>query len=771
MQVTENVHRIINIANTVAAGSDTKVMPIHLLYGCTAVTGCAAAKYLASVGVTVETMSGVRMVHQPDMSIPSVIMEADKVSAEFGHGAVVSEAMLFVLCTECLQTIEVLEKFKRGICMKLAKTILEGAGIDAKTLTDIPAKQKQSDGGVFTPFGFQQEPAEKDESVKSQSVVPEEILRMGADLTAKAKAGKIDTIIGRDEETQRVIEILCRKTKNNPVLIGEAGVGKSAIIEGLATRIVEKRVPSVLLGKTVFSLDVGSLMAGTKYRGDLEQKLENLINFVTKRSDVILFIDEIHTISTATGKEGELGIAEILKPKLARGEMQTIGATTTEEYRKYIEKDAALERRFAPIIVEPPSVAQSIEILAGLRAVYERFHDVSITQEALVAAVSLSDRYITERNLPDKAIDVLDEACSKAKIKAQIDAADAAARKKNEVTEKKAVITAENIAEVISIATKIPVKNLTNDEKTGLINLEEELKKHIIGQDKAINYIAKAVRRSRAGVANSNRPVGSFMFLGRTGVGKTEVCKVLAKQLFLTEKALIKLDMSEYQESHSVSKLVGSPPGYVGYDDASVVCERVRRNPYCIVLFDEIEKAHPDVYNVLLQILDEGRLTDNKGKTTSFRNAMIIMTSNIGVDNITKTQKIGFSGDEDIVNREEESMMAGLKKRFKPEFINRIDNIVMFNSLTKEDVAKIARIQIDALAARLKISGIKLHVTHAAVLVLVEKGYNKEYGARPLIRVIQNEIEDKIAEELLKSEGTKNISVDAFDGKLVYSAH
>lgn len=762
MQVTENVHKIIGVANTVAAGTDSGVMPIHLLFGCAAVTNCLASKYLAAHGITVETLRGVKLVHRADISVPAVIKEADRISGEFGQGAVVSEAMLYVLCTECLQTVEVLEKYGRGICMKIAKSILEGAGIDPSSLAEISAKQEKPAGGVFTPFGFQQKG--EDGEGQAKSAIPEDILRMGCDLSAKARSGKIDTIIGRDDETQRVIEILCRKTKNNPVLIGEAGVGKSAIVEGLAMRINEGRVPKLLQGKTIFSLDIGSLMAGTKYRGELELKLENLIQLLTKRNDIILFIDEIHTIATAAGKEGELGIAEILKPKLARGEIQTIGATTTEEYRKHIEKDAALERRFAPIIVNPPTVEQSIEILAGLRASYERFHGVEIAQDALIAAVALSDRYITDRNLPDKAIDVLDEACSKAKIKAQLDAAQMGATE-----EKKAVIKSENIAEVISISTKIPVTSLTSGEKAGLVNLEDELKKSIIGQDKAISFIAKAVRRARSGVSDANRPIGSFMFLGRTGVGKTEVCKVLAKQLFLSDKALIKLDMSEFQESHSVSKFVGSPPGYVGYDDASVVCERVRRNPYCIVLFDEIEKAHPDVYNVLLQILDEGRLTDNKGKTTSFRNAMIIMTSNVGVDNLTKTAKIGFSGDEDINNREEEAIMAGLKKRFKPEFINRIDNVVVFNSLSKEDVAKIAEIQINALAVRLKKSGLNLSVSRAAISFIVDKGYSAEYGARPLRRVIQNEIEDKIAEELLLSENRTNVSVDVQNGTLVYS--
>jgi len=763
MKVTENVHRIISIANTVAAGTGTIVMPIHLLYGCVAVSDCLGAKYLAEEGITIDVMSGVKLVHKPDMTIPSVIVEAERVSNEMGSDAVVSEAVLFVLSTVCLQTVEVLEKFKKGLTKSLARKILTGAGINPNNLTDI-APKKAAESGSFTPFGFRTaETIVEDGKPNTDSDLPPEILRLGTDLTAKARAGKIDAIIGRDEETSRIIEILCRKTKNNPVLIGEAGVGKSAIVEGLAQRIVSGNVPRDLEGKIVFSLDIGMLMAGTKYRGELEQKLEALLNFVTKRQDIILFIDEIHGVVTATGKEGELGIAEMLKPKLARGDLQTIGATTTEEYRKHIEKDSALERRFAPIVVEPPTVEQAIEILAGIRPSYEKFHGVEITQDAIVAAVTLSDRYITERQLPDKAIDVLDEACSKAKIKAQIDAA----RDRKEEADR-AVITSDNIADAVSLWTKIPVTRLTEGEKHGLINLEAELKKAIVGQDHAIEYIARAVRRGRAGIADPNRPIGTFMFLGRTGVGKTEVCKVLAKHLFLTDKALIKMDMSEYQEAHSVSNLTGAPPGYVGYDDASQLCERVRRNPYCVVLFDEIEKAHPDIYNVLLQILDEGRLTDNKGRTTSFRNALIIMTSNIGVENLSRTGKIGFAGEDDVASREEEVMMQGLRKRFKPEFINRIDNVVVFNSLTKEAVSKIADIQVKRLVEKLGKMGLKITVTKAVISYLVEKGYSQEYGARPLRRVIQSEIEDKIAEEMLTEQPHKQAQVDVAEGKLSF---
>lgn len=707
------------------AGAQT--MPIHLLYGVAVVENCLAARYMAQVGITRERLESTVAVPTPDMTINQVIESAMSISKDMNQPAVVSEALLRVLVTDCNQTRVALEELKPGVTDELL-ALINGSEVNPSAAAD---------GGVG--------------GAAQKSTLPEDILRMGADLTHKARMGKIDPIIGRDEETGRVIEILCRKTKNNPVLIGDAGVGKSAIVEGLALRIIDGTVPKQLEGKTIFSLDIGSLMAGTKYRGELEARLDKLLKLIEQRRDIILFVDELHTITTATGKENEVGIAEILKPKLARGEMQTIGATTTEEYRKFIEKDAALERRFAPIIVNPPTTGQSIEILGGLKDSFEKFHNLEITHEAIVAAVTLSDRYITERNLPDKAIDVIDEACAKIKI----------GRK----GEDRVRITAEHVAEVISKITGVPVTKLTSDEKERLVHLEDELKKQIIGQDRAVAAIAKAIRRSRAGVGDAGRPVGSFMFLGRTGVGKTEVCKVLANQLFSNDKCLIKLDMSEFSEAHSVSKLIGSPPGYVGYDDASALCERVRRNPYCLVLFDEIEKAHPEIYNVLLQILDEGRLTDNKGKTTSFKNALIVMTSNVGVENLGKTKKIGFS-TEDTAPEEEAAMMAGLKKRFKPEFINRIDNIIVFNSHSRENITEIAALMIDKLAKKLSGMNIALSVSRAAVAHLVDRGYNIEYGARPLRRLIQTEIEDKIAEEILSNESIKKVDVDFADDKL-----
>jgi ATP-dependent Clp protease ATP-binding subunit ClpC len=792
MNISVSVDKVIKTAHNVASSSGRPMptMPIHLLYGLCVVSGCVASKYLKTVGINEDTITKVRLVHRPDMTLPACLYEADVVSKEFGQNAVVSEALLFVLCTECLQTAEVIEAFGEGTAKKLVEIILKDQNIDPKFLTrtgkpkqsleqeilqfidqysdydffesDVTrdmAKQLEKDGAKSDVAKFEEflksnnisKPEHPAEAGAPKSKLPSDLLMMGADLTHKARMGKIDNIIGREEEINRIIEILCRKTKNNPVLIGEAGVGKSAIVEGLALLIIQDKVPELLKNKTIFSLDIGSLMAGTKYRGELEQRLEGLIRFVTTNNDIILFIDELHQITTATGKEGEIGISEMLKPRLARGELQSIGATTTEEYRRFIEKDSALERRFQPIIVNPPSTTQTIEILRGLKDSYEKFHGVSIGDDAIISSVTLSDRYITERNLPDKAIDVLDEACSKAKV--------------HKTDDSVVHITYENIAEAVSRTTGVPVAKMSASDRENLANLENDMKKSIIGQDKALTFIAKAIRRSRAGVGDANRPVGSFMFLGRTGVGKTEVCKVLSKILFSNDKALIKLDMSEFTESHSVSKLIGSPPGYIGYDDGAVLCDRVRRCPYCIVLFDEIEKAHQEVYNVMLQILDEGRLTDNRGKTTSFRNALIIMTSNVGIDNITKTAQIGFS-TADAAGGEEEQVMAGLKKRFRPEFINRIDNVVVFNSLTKDDITKIAGLQIDELKKKMERLGITLKINKEVVAKIVDKGYNKEYGARPIKRLVQTELEDPIAEELMTKQEVKNCNVILVDGAI-----
>ncbi|MBO4726043.1 MAG: ATP-dependent Clp protease ATP-binding subunit, partial [Clostridia bacterium] len=529
-----------------------------------------------------------------------------------------------------------------------------------------------------------------------------------------------------------------------PVLIGEAGVGKSAIIEGLAKRIVDQQVPEILQNQIVYSLDVGLLLGGSKYRGELEGRLNKVLQELKERDDIILFIDEIHNIVTSGNKEGEMSVAEILKPTLARGNLRCVGATTIDEYHLYIEKDPALERRFDPVMVYPPTLEQAVEILQGLQPSFENYHHVQINQSALNAAVLLSNRYIFDRNLPDKAIDVLDKACAKAQIKSG---------------HSLSIITDNDIATVIAEMTKIPVDKINANDQKNLMNLEKDLQAVIIGQDKAINAVARAIRRNRSGINDANRPIGSFFFLGRTGVGKTEVCKQLSQMLYDTEKSFIKLDMSEFSESHSVSKIVGAPPGYAGYEDGSNLCNRVRHNPYCLVLFDEIEKAHPDVYNLMLQILDEGRLTDSHGKVTSFRNALIVMTSNVGVSEIP--------ADCEVTSAEEEQyIMNGMRKKFSPEFINRIDNIVVFNTLTQTDIEKIVDLQMKKLAKRLSAVNVKMQYSEAVVTWIAEHGYQRNYGVRPIRRLIQTQIEDKISEQII-SEQIHFADIDIVDDAVV----
>ena len=644
------------------------------------------------------------------------------------------------------------------------------------------------------------------------SDLPEELLEMGSDLTLKAKQGKIDPIIGRDSEIERMIEILCRKTKNNPVLIGEAGVGKTAVVEGLARRIVSGDVPAILKNKTIYSLDIGGLMAGTKYRGSMEEKLKNAIEMITTNRSIIVFIDEIHTLAQVGSDKGETNPADMLKPYLARGEMQTIGATTTDEYRKYIEKDKALERRFQPILVDQPTVEQTIEILKGLRDTYEAYHKVKISDEAIKAAATLSDRYIQDRSLPDKAIDLIDEASSRAKVKSNYDSAEVKALKeklvkleaekedavnqenferagklrdkiaeiKEEIARQKslpavqdgqdAVITEQDVAEVISKWTNIPLTKLTEGEAEKLLNLEKMITERVKGQDEAIEKVSKAIRRSRIGIRDPRRPIGSFLFLGPTGVGKTELSKALAESLFDDENKIIRLDMSEFMEAHSVSKLIGSPPGYVGFDDGGQLTEQVRRKPYSVVLFDEIEKAHPEVFNMLLQILDDGRLTDSHGKIVSFKNTIIILTSNIGSNKLNKSNvSLGFgenSSDED----KQQVMLNELKKYFKPELINRIDNIVVFNKLSEKVMKDIAKKMLSDLNKNLKQSDIELKFTQSTLNYLVKNGTNEDFGARPMRRLITSKIEDELADRMLKGEIKKgdNVLVDCKDGKLIF---
>ena len=643
--------------------------------------------------------------------------------------------------------------------------------------------------------------------------LPQQLDGLGVDFTQRARDNKIDPVIGRKEEIERIIEILCRKTKNNPVLIGEPGVGKSAVVEGLAREMVAGNGPELLKDKIIFSLDIGSLMAGTKYRGELEQRLKSAIEAIISQGNIIVFIDEMHTLAQAGGKEGEVNPSDMLKPYLARGELQTIGATTTDEYRKFIEKDKALERRFQPIIVNPPTVEQTIEILKGIRPNYEAFHKIKITDEAIVAAANLSDRYISDRFLPDKAIDLIDEAASRAKVSGNrvppevkdledklaqlqnnIDIAihrqeyDKAAeykelrvRTEEEIKAKRSEwkasasteIGSEEIAEVVSKWTKIPVTKLNETELERLNNLEALLHERVIGQDMAVESVSKAIRRARAGLKDPKRPIGTFLFLGPTGVGKTELTKALASAMFDDENNIIRIDMSEYMEGHSVSKLIGAPPGYVGFDDGGQLTEQVRRKPYSVVLFDEIEKAHPDVYNILLQLLDEGRLTDSQGRLVSFKNTIVIMTSNVGVSELKIKRSIGFNDSPSQMQDEEQILSSALKRHFRPEFLNRIDVICYFKHLTEDNIKRIADVMMRKVTKKLTDRNIGIRYTPAIVEYVIKNGYDPEYGARPLRRIIEQTIEDALAEALLtgKVRDNSTATIDYADGKVLVTSN
>lgn len=814
--LTDLANKVIQTASQFASQYGSEVGTEHILYALTKVDS-KSKKLLKAYRVDSEIVK--QILDGVANGIPSNVVELTPRSKELlmiassvakrTHSAYISTEHLLValLSQEDSFAINILAgALKLNVYEMRNKAI----GMIANNQSNSPSGNSDFSSNGFVQVGNMGQTNESRQEAYT-SELPDELLEMGSDLTLRAKNGKIDPIIGRDSEIERMIEILCRKTKNNPVLIGEAGVGKTAIVEGLARRIVSGDVPQFLKNKTIYSLDIGGLMAGTKYRGSMEEKLKNAIELITSNKNIIVFIDEIHTLAQVGTDKGETNPADMLKPYLARGEMQTIGATTTDEYRKYIEKDKALERRFQPIVVDPPTVDQTIEILKGLRDSYEAFHKVKITDEAIKAAATLSDRYIQDRSLPDKAIDLIDEASSRAKVKNNYESGevkalreklkkieaekedavnqedfekasklrDKATNLKDEIQRLKsipntseqsdAVITEQDVAEVVSKWTNIPLTKLTEGEAEKLINLEKTLKLRVKGQDEAVEKVAKAIRRSRIGIRDPRRPIGSFLFLGPTGVGKTELSKALAEALFDDENKIIRLDMSEYMEAHSVSKLIGSPPGYVGFDDGGQLTEQVRRKPYSVVLFDEIEKAHPEVFNMLLQILDDGRLTDSHGKVVSFKNTIIILTSNIGSDKLSKAN-VGLGFNDDKMQDKSTVMLSELKKYFKPELINRIDNIVIFNKLTPAVLKDIAKKMLLDLNKNLKQSGVELKFTTATFNYLVKNGTNDEFGARPLRRLITSKIEDELADKMLKGEikSGDSILVDCKNEKLQF---
>ena len=776
----------------------------HLLYGLIEEGTGVASKVLQNQNLTAEK---VKEAIEEIVGVGEAIEDSNEISFTPRTKRVIENAFLEArrLGTEYIGTEHLLIGImKEGDCV--ATRIMLEEDVNPQSLYNELVKVLSEEGEENT--------ENSNQSNKGSYNSTPTLNQYGSDLTKMAKEGKLDPVIGRKEEIQRVIQILSRRTKNNPCLIGEPGVGKTAVAEGLAEKIVAGDVPETLKNKRVVSMDIASMVAGAKYRGDFEERIKKALKEVKKAGDVIIFIDEIHTIVGAGSAEGAVDAANILKPLLARGEIQLIGATTLKEYRKYIEKDAALERRFSPVTVNEPTEEETIQILYGLRDKYEAHHNVKITDEAIKSAVELSSRYINDRYLPDKAIDLIDEAASKVRMRSYTepdsfkelkDAIEKLDKEKEEAirvqdfekaakirdkenSKKKELENAkkewetkssknvlalkeEDIANVISSWTGIPVTKVSQSENEKLKNLEANLHKRVIGQDEAVSAVAKAIKRSRMGLKDPNKPIGSFLFLGPTGVGKTELSKALAENLFGSEDSLIRIDMSEYMESHSVAKLIGSPPGYVGYDEAGQLTEKVRRKPYSVILFDEIEKAHPDVMNMLLQVLDDGRLTDSQGRTVNFKNTVIIMTSNVGAKLITDKKTLGFIEEKESGEKEyqdiKKDVMGELKKEFKPEFLNRIDEIIVFHKLEDEQIRKIVDIMLNNVAKLLKEQGIKLTVDDKAKDLVAKKGTDKSFGARPLKRAIQTMVEDKIAEAMLDGKIKKEAKVTAKDDKII----
>lgn len=755
----------------------------HILLGLIREGGGIAAKALEAIEVTpevieegIEKLVGVGtkdvgpVVHYTPRAKKVIELSVDE-SRKLGHTYIGTEHILLAL-------------------------IREGEGVAARVLNNAGVSLNKARQQVLQLLGNHDANASNGAGSNAAPTANTPTLdSLARDLTQIAREGSLDPVIGRSKEITRVIEVLSRRTKNNPVLIGEPGVGKTAIAEGLAQQIVNNEVPEILRDKRVMTLDMGTVVAGTKYRGEFEDRLKKVMDEIRQAGNVILFIDELHTLIGAGGAEGAIDASNILKPSLARGELQCIGATTLDEYRKYIEKDAALERRFQPIQVDEPTPEEAVQIIRGLRDRYEAHHRVKITDEAVEAAVQLSNRYISDRFLPDKAIDLMDEAGSKVRlrsyttppnlkeleqkleaVKAEKNAAvqsqefekaanlrDSEQKIKEELeTTKKewkekqgrseSEVTVNDIAEVVAMWTGIPVAKIAQEESEKLLNLEEELHKRVVGQGEAVEAISRAIRRARAGLKDPKRPIGSFIFLGPTGVGKTELARALAEVMFGDEDSMIRIDMSEYMEKHSTSRLVGSPPGYVGYDEGGQLTEKVRRKPYSVVLLDEIEKAHPDVFNILLQVLDDGRLTDSKGRVVDFRNTVVIMTSNIGAEALKYRKSVGFGAQEASKTEAnaKDVMLEELKKAFRPEFLNRIDETIVFHSLKKEELAEIVGKMSEQLTKRLSEQNIELELTEAALAKIAEEGYDPEYGARPIRRALQKHVEDRLSEEILK---------------------